>query len=200
MTTAGILLAAGESSRMGRSKPLLEWGGTTLIEYQIEELRAAVDHVVVVLGNRAEDVSPLVRGENVKVVLNEGFQEGRASSLRAGALALEDDIEALIVLNVDQPRPRALLKRLMEEHLRGGGEITIPSYKGERGHPPALAGSLLPEIRKVEDRTLGLRGLVERHERDVKNMPFETDLALLDMDLPDEYEKAKRSYFEKVDR
>ncbi len=94
MTVAAILLAGGESSRMGVPKPLLEWGGYTLIEYQLAQLKGPpVDRVVVVLGHRADEVLPYVRsaGPDVVGVINELYAEGRASSLRVGAAALPDN-------------------------------------------------------------------------------------------------------------
>src|SRR3990172_9978011 len=120
MTIAAILLAGGESRRMGRPKPLLPWDDRTLVEYQIEQLRAAgVDRVVAVLGYAADDVRPLVHKAGALSVINELYAEGRASSVRVAAAALGEDTEAGVVLNVDQPRPRAVIERLVREHIEG---------------------------------------------------------------------------------
>ena len=198
MTIAAILLAGGESSRMGAAKPLLEWGGSTLIEYQLAQLKEPpVDRLVVVLGHRADEVLPYVRaiGPNVVGVINELYAEGRASSLRLGAAALPDDTTAVLVLSVDQPRPHDVIARLVDVHRHSGSLITVPTYDEKRGHPPLLDGSLLPELREVNEATQGLRAVIERHAADVNELPFETSAVLLDLNRPQEYQKARASYF-----
>ncbi len=198
MTIAAILLAGGASSRMGTAKPLLEWGGNTLIEYQLAQLKEPpVNRLVVVLGHRADEVLPYVRrsGPDVVVVINELYAEGRASSLRLGAAALPDDTTAVLVLSVDQPRPHDVIARLVDAHRHSGSLITMPTYDEKRGHPPLLDGSLLPELREVNEATLGLRAVIERHAADVNELPFETSAVLLDLNRPQEYQKARAGYF-----
>ena len=196
MTVAAVLLAGGESSRMGVPKPLLEWGGYTLIEYQLAQLKGPpVDRLVVVLGHRADEVLPYVRSAGAQSVVNELYAEGRASSLRVGAAALPDDTGAVLVLSVDQPRPHDLIARLVDIHRHSGSLITVPTYEERRGHPPLLDGSLLPELREVKEATQGLRAVIERHAADVRELPFETPAVLLDLNRPQEYQKARASYF-----
>jgi len=182
---------------MGTPKPLLEWGGRTLIEYQLEQLhRPPVDRVVVVLGHRAEEVLQLVHRAGALAVINEFYREGRASSVRVGSAALGEDTEAAVVVNVDQPRPHWVIERLVREHVAGGNLITVPSHRGVWGHPGVFAGSLLPEMREVREATEGLRAILHRHEGQVVPVPFESDVVLLDMNLPDVYEKARVTYFQ----
>jgi molybdenum cofactor cytidylyltransferase len=196
MTVAAILLAGGESSRMGTPKPLLEWGGRTLIEYQLAQLEGPpIDRVVVVLGHRAEEVQPYVHRAGAQAIVNELYSEGRAASLRVAAAALPNDITAVLVLNIDQPRPHDVVARLVDEHRRSSSLITVPTYEERRGHPPVLAGSLLPELREVSEATEGLRAVIREHAKDVKEVAFETEVVLLDMNRPQEYEKARASYF-----
>ena len=196
MTIAAILLAGGESSRMGTAKPLLEWGGNTLIEYQLAQLKEPpVDRLVVVLGHRADEVLPYVRGTGAQTLINELYAQGRASSLRLGAAALPDDTTAVLVLSVDQPRPHDVIARLVDMHQRSGNLITVPTYEEKRGHPPLLDGSLLPELREVNEATQGLRAVIKRHAADVNELPFETSAVLLDLNRPQEYQKAHASYF-----
>jgi molybdenum cofactor cytidylyltransferase len=190
MPTAAILLAAGESTRMGRPKALLPWGETTLIAYQVRELLAAgVDDVVVVLGHAADEVRPQAPSQ-ARVVVNEAYRQGRASSLRAGAAALPDDADPIVVLNVDQPRPSQVLRALLAAHREGGSPITVPVAQGRRGHPPVLAGSLLPELRAASEEAQGLRGVIASHQEAVREVPFDSPLVLLDMNTPAEYQRA----------
>lgn len=198
---AAVLLAGGESTRMGAPKPLLEWDGRTLIEYQLAQLqRLPADRIVVVLGARADEVRPFVHKAGALAVINELYTEGRASSVRVGAAALNEETETVIVLNVDQPRPYAVIKRLVYEHQRAKNLITVAAHHGERGHPLVVSGALLPELREVREATQGLRAVLQRHEAEVVEVEFETPAVLLDMNRPEEYEKARATYFEQVGR
>ncbi|MCH8066632.1 MAG: nucleotidyltransferase family protein [Chloroflexi bacterium] len=194
MTTAAILLAAGESARMGRPKPLLPWGEATLIEYQVQELRAAgVDDIVAVLGHEADAVRPRVP-DGVRIVVNEAYLEGRASSLRAGAKALDDSASPAVVLNVDQPRPRDLLRTLLAAHGEGGTAITLPVYEGKRGHPVIVDGSLLAELRNASEEDRGLRGIIAAHDDDVHEVEVQSSIARLDINTPADYERALAAF------
>jgi molybdenum cofactor cytidylyltransferase len=127
-------------------------------------------------------------------VLNEAYREGRASSLRAGACALRDELDGVLIANVDQPRPRALLRHLLDVQREGAAPITIPTFEGRRGHPTVVAGVLLEELRTVEEESLGLRGLLERHAAEVHEVSVASPLVLLDLNTPEGYERARRDY------
>ena len=197
---SAILLAAGESTRMGRTKALLPWAGTTLIEYQVRELRAAgIEDVAVVLGHEAESIRGQVfpstgSGRHLRVVVNEAYREGRASSLRAGAAALPDSADPIVVLSVDQPRPREIVRALLEAHAPGGAAITLPAYRGHRGHPVVVAGALLAELREASEEAQGLRGVIAAHEASVREVAVDSEQAVLDINTPEEYEAALARY------
>lgn len=194
---AAILLAAGESRRMGVPKPLLEWAGETLLEYQVHQLRAAgVGHVIAVLGHRAEEVRPLAERAGATVVINNRYAEGRASSLRAGAAAVPPGTAEIAVLNVDQPRPASVTARLLVEHLATGALITLPTFDGKRGHPAFLCGSLLPELLAAADADEGLRAVIHRHAADVREVAFDTPIVLLDINTREDYERALAQFVE----
>ena len=186
---AALLLAAGESTRMGRPKALLPWGGETLIEYQVRELLAAHCEVTVVLGHAADEIRPRVPAE-AQIVVNEAYRDGRASSLRAGAAALPDDADTIVVLNVDQPRPREVIEALVTARRQGGALITMPVYEGKRGHPPVLSGALLPELRAASEEAQGMRGVVAAHEASVHEVEFSSPVVLLDINTEAEYQRA----------
>ncbi len=184
---AAILLAAGESRRMGSPKPLLAWQGATLIEYQIAQLReAGVDDVIAVLGHRSEDILPLVAAAGARGIINENYREGRASSLRTGAHAAEG-AQTVVIISVDQPRPAAVTRRLLARQTTG---ITVPSHDGRRGHPVILDGVLLPELREVDEETQGLRAVLARHAPDLHEIPFDSAAVLLDLNTPEDYRRA----------
>lgn len=177
---------------MGRPKPLLEWGGSTLIEYQAAQLReAGVDDVVTVLGHEASAVRPYAEHAGARVVVNERYREGRASSLRSGAAALGEDAAAVVVLGVDQPRPAEVTARLLREMRNGKWVIAAPLYGNRRGHPVVLDGSLLAGLRSVTEETQGLRGLLATHAGDVREVEFDSGIVLLDVNDQAEYERAR---------
>lgn len=194
MTVAAMLLAGGESRRMGTPKPLLEWEGRSLIEYQIEQLQSAVDRIVVVLGHRADDVLPLVHRVGAQAIINELYGEGRASSVRVAAAALPEDTSCVVVLNVDQPRPAAAVRRLVDHHQRTSSLITLPTFDGKRGHPPVISGALLPEMREVREETLGLRAIMDAHASEIDDLDFDSPIVLLDLNEPEDYEAARATY------
>ena len=180
---------------MGTAKPLLQWQGRTLVEYQIEQLQAIpIDQIVVVLGHRADDIRRLIDEAGVTCVVNERFRDGRASSVRIGAAALSEQTEAVLVLNVDQPRPAQIMRRLLDEHRMSRNLITVPTHEGQRGHPTIFHGSLLPAILEVSEETQGLRDVVSRNEHRLAEVPVDSPLVLLDLNETDQYEEALRHY------
>lgn len=199
--TVAILLAGGESSRMGTPKPLLDWGGRPLIEYQVSQLReAGADTVIVVLGHRADEVLPFVHRAGAQAIINELYAEGRASSVRVAAGALPESADAVVVLNVDQPRPAWVTRSLLDEHHRSRALITVPAFEGKRGHPVIFDARLAPELREVREATEGMRAVMQAHESEVLEVAFDSPVVVLDMNVPEEYEKAKATYFEQVNQ
>lgn len=190
---AGLLLAAGESTRMGSPKPLLDWHGRPLVQYQVDQLRAGgCDLVVVVLGHRADRVRPFVDGLEATVVENPIYREGRATSVRAGAAVIPSDARWVLVLGVDQPRPAVTVREVVKATEQSEVAIIIPTYQGRHGHPTAFPGRLLPEIRQVRDETLGLREVVRRHEKEILLVEASSSEVLVDLNTPADYARAKR--------
>ena len=182
---------------MGVPKPLLDWAGEALIEYQVHQLRdAGIDNVIAVLGHRAEEVRPLAGRAGATIVVNQRYAEGRASSLRAGAAAVPAGTAEIVVLNVDQPRPASVTSRLLSKHLASGALITLPTYNGTRGHPALFCGSLLPELREVDEATEGLRSIIHRHDADVREVAFDTPVVLLDINTREDYDLARARFEE----
>jgi len=192
-----ILLAAGESRRMRTSKPLLDWGGETLIEYQVDQLRkGGVDEIIAVLGHAARKVRPIAERAGAIPVLNPGYSEGRASSLRAGGFAIPPGTNEIVVINIDQPRPAGIIRQLLDDHLATDALITLPTYNSERGHPVLLCGSIGPELKRVDEATKGLREIIHRRAKDVHELPFDSDIVLLDINTPEDYDAARTQFAE----
>lgn len=211
MPVAALLLAAGESRRMGRLKALLPWPfqygeGATLLAHQITALKAAgVDRVVVVLGHQAERLRPVVEAlqqaglSGVSWATNPHYRQGKTTSIQAGLAALASEplesdqgkaCDALLILNVDQPRTADTLRHLLAQHRLGGYRITIPTYQGKGGHPIILDAALRDEIGEMDEATQGLRAVVQRHRESVRRVAVDTAEVLWDLNTPEQYQAA----------
>ena len=192
---AAILLAAGESRRMGSLKALLAWQGSTLLAYQIASLRqAGVEPVVVVLGHQAGRLKPEVEGkEGVIWRVNPDYRQGKTTSIKAGLNALDPGMpSAILILNVDQPRSAETIGSLLLQHRQGGRSITIPRYRGMGGHPLVLDSALLEELKSIDEESLGVRAVVRRHQDATLLVEMDTPEVLWDLNTPEQYEAAIR--------
>jgi molybdenum cofactor cytidylyltransferase len=193
--TCAILLAAGESSRMGNPKPLLPWFGATLVERQAEALLdAGVDDVYVVTGHRAYEVQARVRGPHVHRVLNPHYKLGKSTSVKAGLAGLPEGAGAIVLLAVDQPRPAWLIRQVLESHRAKHALITCPRYKGHGGHPLVFDGSLAVELDTISEETHGVRSVIKAHADQVNWVDVDTPLARMDLNTPEAYEEAVRTF------
>ncbi len=194
MITA-VLTAAGLSSRMGRPKPLLRWRDATLIEHQVSILLSGgASEVVVVLGHRAGEVATYVEGAGARSVVNDRYEEGRTSSIRAGLEAVPGGTEDILLIGVDQPRTPQIVARVVEAHLGAGSLLTSPRYRGRGGHPLMFSARLLPELRLISERNQGLREVFERHRAEVTEVHFDDPIVRLDLNTPEAYERAYEKY------
>jgi molybdenum cofactor cytidylyltransferase len=189
---AAILLAAGESSRMGSSKALLPWAGTSLLGYAVGEfLAAGAAEVVVVVGADAERVrAALPSSDAVVAVANPEYRSGRSSSIRAGAASISPATSAVIVQSVDQPCPSAILRALYEAVEQPDVEVAAPTFAGRRGHPICLAGRLVSELLTVREEDEGLRAAVRRHAGARRDVPVESAVVHLNLNDRSAYERA----------
>ena len=146
---AGLILAAGESRRMGRDKALLTYQGRSFLETIINNLGAAgIEKVTVVLGHHAEIIQRAMNLATVRVVINHDYQRGQTSSLQLGlAAAAADSPEAVILCLVDHPAISSeVIARLRERFQSTRPPVLIPTHKGQRGHPVVISQTLLPEL------------------------------------------------------
>lgn len=191
---SSIVLAAGMSTRMqGTPKQLLDWGGQPLVRYQVQQLlEAGVDEVVVVLGYRGDEIFRTIRDLPCRVMLNARYFTGRADSLRMGAKAVNRDADAIVVCNVDQPRPATLIRKLVEAHAPEMA-ATRPSTGGKHGHPIVVSGRLREEMMAAEEETDGLRGVLERHSANIAEIEAD-EICEIDVNTPEDYEKALQAF------
>ena len=190
--TAALLLAAGESRRMGATKALLPWKGVPLLDHQITALgRAGIGTVIVVLGHHAGDLEPIIGNRpGVSAVVNSDYAQGKTTSIKAGLSALPAEFpSSVVILNVDQPREPATIQTLLRRHQESQALITIPTYKGKGGHPVIVDSSLVDDLLSIDEETQGVKALVRRYEDRTLRTEMAADV-LWDLNTPEEYQQA----------
>jgi molybdenum cofactor cytidylyltransferase len=196
-----IVLAAGKSTRMGEPKQLLRLEGKALLEHTLGNVRAArIDDVVLVLGFGAEAIRQQPAVEGVKIVVNEAYQRGMASSLSAGLAALEPHTNAAFIVLADQPFVRpATLDQLIEQYQRSGAQIVIPIYHGFRGNPVLLDRSVFPEVMALSG-DIGCRAIFGDHLGGIVKVAVDDIGILLDIDSKEDLAKLQRFGHGEADR
>jgi molybdenum cofactor cytidylyltransferase len=163
---AGLVLAAGGSSRLGRPKQTLPYSGTTLLGHVLDSARACgFDQLVVAIGGAADDVRAKVDLSGAEVVENREYGEGCSSSIAAALPALDPRCDVLVLMLGDQPGvgPTAV-RTLLARH--GEAPMAISRYEDGRGHPFAFRRSVFPELGELHGDKAVWK-LIERRPDDV---------------------------------
>lgn len=186
---AGVLLAAGTSSRMGKNKLFLELGGSTVLRRAARTaLAAGLDPLLVVLGHESERARAELDGIGCTPVINADYASGMNSSLRAGIAAVPDARAAAVLMLADMPFVTPEMVRMLVE--RWSGERLVVSLYGEVVAPPILySRSLFNELRALEGDGCGKR-VVKRHRGEALELPW-PEMALADLDVPADLERAR---------
>jgi molybdenum cofactor cytidylyltransferase len=187
---SAILLAAGESTRMGRPKQLLPWHGKTLLQHSLESIiNSAADEIILVLGHEADRIGKSLPALPAKIVINPDYKQGMASSLRQGLAAMDQGSEAFLVLLADQPGIgpeiiNTLIRAFRQADPRRG--IVRPVYRGQRGHPVLIGAQYLQEALQLQG-DVGARRILMNHPEDILEIDVDQDAVLKDIDTPEEY-------------
>jgi len=190
VNVAAIVLAAGESSRMGRPKPLLPMNGETFLGHLLAEIRASrVARTVIVLGYKPELVLEAMPEVIPLAVVNERYELGQLSSLQVGLDAVGNEPDAVLMFLADHPFiTRSLIDAVIEAREQSGLPIVIPTSGGRRGHPTLFARSLFPEL-LAAPLDQGARVVVRAHAHEVLELPTEEAGVLADVDTPEQYQQ-----------
>jgi molybdenum cofactor cytidylyltransferase len=188
---AGIILAAGESSRFGRPKQLLDWKGQPFVRAVAKTaLEAGLSSVVVVSGANAEQVEFAVKDLNVTVIKNEDWKSGQGSSIRAGVKTLthsHSKIGGVIFLLTDQPQvTTSILRALVEKHAERLYPVVAPIVMDQRANPVLFDRATFPDLMGLEG-DVGGRAIFHKHR--VEYLPWHDDRLLLDVDTPEMYQR-----------
>lgn len=189
MRVVGIVLAAGESRRMGRLKALLPFGTGTVIEQVLQPLlHAQLAAVVVVLGYRAADITAVIQHFPVQILYNPDYQQGMTTSVQVALRDITPLPDAYLLTLVDQPQLRPeLIQQLVFAFAHTGKGMVIPTHHGKRGHPIILARRYRQEVLALGPRQ-GLNVVTRGHPDDTLEIPVDSDDILRDMDYQEDYE------------
>ncbi|HWA50464.1 MAG TPA: molybdopterin-binding/glycosyltransferase family 2 protein [Dongiaceae bacterium] len=186
---AGLVMAAGRSSRMGANKLLLDDGGHPIIASVVDHgLAAGLAEIVVVCGHQEQEVRAALKGKNVRIVPCPDFAEGMSASLRCGLKALSPDADGAMVLLGDMPRVTPALLRRMAAAFNPteGRTIIVPTFEGKRGNPVLWDRRYFPEMMTLAG-DVGARHLIGEHAEQVAEIEAGDAGILIDVDTPEAY-------------
>jgi molybdenum cofactor cytidylyltransferase len=193
--TAGIILAAGGSERLGQPKQLLDWCGIAFVR-QIAQtaITAGLDPLIVVTGSDRVTIERVLADLPVVCVHNPDWDSGQSSSMRVGLASLPARCDRVMFLLSDQPQVSHLLIRgLIERHNQQRAPITAPMMRERRGNP-VLFGKDTFEILQMVSGDQGGRAAYNKFK--VDTLPWIDDRALLDVDQVSDYDRLMRAYFD----
>lgn len=186
-----ILLAAGESRRMGYPKPLLRLGSRTFIEILAATMLQSVARLIVVVGAHAGPVRGAIPADpRIAVVENPDYLRGQLSSIKAALAHVGPDAGGALIHLADHPMVRAeTFAAVIDGYRRLGRPIVIARYQGRRGHPVLFARELFGELAAApEDQ--GARAVVAADPARVAYVDVDDPGVLTDLDTPEDLDRA----------
>ena len=189
---AGVILAAGGSSRFGEIKQLLPWKNKNIINTVVETAAlAGLDPILVVLGANAGLIQASLDNETVQVVTNPDWDKGQSTSLKAGVTAIRQTVDGVLFLLCDQPHLTLnLVNAVVEEGLRSGKVVT-PIIDDRRANPVYFPASCFPLFDTLEGDAGG-RQIISACPH--TTLPWLDDWMARDIDTPEDY-RALRDHF-----
>ena len=185
---AAIILAAGQSRRMGAFKPLLPFGKQTVIESCINYLKeGGVESIVVVVGHRGEDIRNHLSGDDlIRFAINPDPTSEMAASIAVGVRALHQTARAVLISPVDYPAiPPSVASSLIAQWSKGS-RLVKPTRFGKGGHPVLVDLSLRDELLHL-DPVLGLKSLFDKDRNEVTRVEVDSPYIARDIDTWDDY-------------
>lgn len=187
MSIAGVILAAGESRRMGFPKALLMWDGETFLDRLILEFSRHCSPVIAVLGADAERIGAGIRySRKASMVVNPDYRSGQLSSLQCGLRRVPEEVDGVVFTLVDHPaiRPTTLAALLKPPRPL----IRIPRYEGRRGHPVFFSSGLIGEFLSLTAGSAA-RDVIHRYGAQTEYVDLDDEAVVLDIDYPEDYRR-----------
>ena len=186
-----IILAGGESKRMGKPKMLLPYGEKSIIETVIDNaLQSQIDNTLVVLGAANIKISENIKNYPAKTTVNPNYRQGMLSSIQWGFNFLPEDATAAMILLGDQPSiPTFVIDKVIESHYKSAKGIILPACGSRRGHPILIDLKYKSDINHLSDE-IGLRGLLYDHPDDIEEIEVDTPSIHNDIDTAEDYKRS----------
>ncbi len=183
-----VILAAGDSSRMGYPKALLPLGGETFLTHILSTLKAVeMPDARIVLGMHAAQIRPLLLGRPVRVLVNPDPARGQGSSMKLAAESLPPECEGCLIWPVDHPLiSEDLLRRLVRAFKESAAPLAMPRCGGRAGHPAIFGRELIRDLLAAHPG-LNLKPLVSRYKAGAAWLTTDESGAVDDVDTPDDY-------------
>jgi len=195
MRIAGLVLAAGRSSRMAPRNKLLEpvvVGEPMVRRVAASALGSGAEPVILVTGHEAPAVAAALRGLDVTIVANPDYADGLSTSLRAGLRALPPGIDGALILLGDMPEVEGSVLRALMAAFTGTNAICVPVRHGRKGNPVLWGSRYFAEMMELTGDS-GAKPLMARHEAQIIEVEVMTDSIFEDVDAPEDLERLKRS-------
>lgn len=189
--TAGVILAAGDSTRFGSPKQLLDWKGKPFIRHIAETaLQADLQPVLVITGSQHTEIESCLSDLPVIVIQNPNYKNGQSESIKLGIKNLPVKIGANIFLLADQPQiPVEVIRALKERYSQTLSPIIAPLVLEERRANPVLFDKVtFPDLLQLTG-DVGGRAIFDKHKVDY--LPWHDDILIFDVDTPKDYERLK---------
>ena len=184
-----VVLAAGQSVRMGQPKMLLEWGKTTVVGKVVQSLLdSGISQIVVVTGGVRAGVEQALAEKKVECVYNPQYANGEMlNSLRVGVRALPDTCQAFLLVLGDQPQMETrVVKQVIEDYQANQNALIVPSYQMRRGHPWLVDRELWPALLDMpSDATM--RDFIQIHSSEIHYIEVDSPSVLKDVDTVEDY-------------
>jgi molybdenum cofactor cytidylyltransferase len=188
-----VVLAAGQSKRMGANKMTLPWQGTTVIAQVVEVLHAShVSPIVVVTGGYEVQVREALQMQPVVFASNADFARTEmATSLQCGLRVIPNEVDAILIALGDHPQIEAgIVRGIIQRYIDTGSTLVIPSYRMKRGHPWLVDRSLWGDLLEL-NQTQTMRDFLTTHGNEIDYFEVDTPSILKDLDTPADYAAAQ---------
>jgi molybdenum cofactor cytidylyltransferase len=195
--TAGIILAAGESTRFGRPKQLLRLKDRCLIEWVLDAaLNSELSTIILVLGYAhhkiRQTLAEKLRHAKLQIEVNRHYQKGQSHSLQIGLSRVINTFPAVMFLLADQPLvDAATINCLLTKFWSAGKDICVPTFHGQKGAPSIFRKSLYPQIMKITG-DIGARSIIGAHPDRVLEIEIKNPHFFLDIDTPEDLKRIKK--------